>query len=337
VSFIWPTMLLSVALVPFGVLLYRALEGRRRGAMTRAGLGLGAGTIRRPLGARGRIPAVLFVAGLTVLLVALARPQAAVSLPRTEGTVVLAFDVSGSMAADDLKPTRMEAAKAAAVDFVSHQPPGVIVGVVAFSDAGLSVQAPTSDQATVLAAINRLTPQRGTSLGQGILAALKTIAIAESGPSTDYYTNRSPAPGPTPTPAPVPPGSDTSAAIVLITDGENTQPPDPGEAAQAAADRGVRIYTVGIASAAGTTLDINGFKVHTQLDASTLQRIADVTGGTYYAAEDGADLQKVYDDLATRLIVKPQMIEVTALFAGASILLLALGGISSLAWLGRLP
>jgi Ca-activated chloride channel family protein len=207
--------------------------------------------------------------------------------------------------------------------------------VVAFSDAGLAVQAPTSDQAAVLAAINRLTPQRGTSLAQGIGAALNTIAIAENGPGTDYYTNRSAAP--TATPAPVAPASHTSAAIVLITDGENTQPPDPGPAAQAAADRGVRIYTVGIASAAGTTLDINGFQVHTQLDASTLQRIADVTGGAYYAAEDGADLHKVYDDLATRLVVKPQMIEVTALFAGASILLLALGGITSLAWLGRLP
>jgi Ca-activated chloride channel family protein len=335
VSFIWPVMLVAVLLVPLGVLLYRALEGRRRDAMTRAGLGLGEGTIRRPLGVRGRIPAVLFVAGLVVLMVALARPQAAVNLPRTEGTVVLAFDVSGSMAADDLKPTRMEAAKAAAKDFVARQPPGVIIGVVAFSDAGLSVQAPTNDQAAVLAAIKRLTPQRGTSLGQGILAALNTIAIAENGPTTDYYTNGSPAP--TATPAPVPPASDTSAAIVLITDGENTAPPDPVAAAQAAADRGVRIDTVGIASAAGTTLDINGFKVHTQLDAATLQRIADVTGGTYYAAEDGADLHKVYDDLATRLVVRPQMIEVTGLFAGASILFLALGGITSLAWLGRLP
>jgi Ca-activated chloride channel family protein len=186
VSFIWPTMLLAVALVPLGVLLYRALEGRRRDAMTRAGLGVGDGTIRRALGVRGRIPAVLFVAGLVVLMVALARPQAAVVLPRTEGIVVLAFDVSGSMAADDLKPTRMEAAKAAAVDFVSRQPPGVIVGVVAFSDAGLAVQAPTSDQAAVLAAINRLTPQRGTSLAQGIGAALNTIAIAENGPVSDY-------------------------------------------------------------------------------------------------------------------------------------------------------
>ncbi|HEY8631810.1 MAG TPA: VWA domain-containing protein, partial [Candidatus Limnocylindrales bacterium] len=271
-------MLVAVALVPLGILLYRALEGRRRRAMARGGLGVGQGMARRPGGVRARIPAVLFIAGLTVLMVALARPTAAVDLPREEGTVILAFDVSGSMAADDLKPTRMEAAKAATQDFVERQPPGVIIGVVAFSDAGLSVQAPTNDQATVLAAIKRLTPERGTSLGQGIRAALSTIATAENGPVTNYYSNRSPAP--TATPAPVPPGSHISAVIVLLTDGENTQPPDPGAAAQAAADQGVRIYTVGIGSAAGTTLDVDGFKVHTQLDAATLQHISDVTGGT---------------------------------------------------------
>jgi len=328
-------MLVAVALVPLGILLYRALEGRRRRAMARGGLGVGQGMARRPGGVRARIPAVLFIAGLTVLMVALARPTAAVDLPREEGTVILAFDVSGSMAADDLKPTRMEAAKAATQDFVERQPPGVIIGVVAFSDAGLSVQAPTNDQATVLAAIKRLTPERGTSLGQGIRAALSTIATAENGPVTNYYSNRSPAP--TATPAPVPPGSHTSAVIVLLTDGENTQPPDPGAAAQAAADQGVRIYTVGIGSAAGTTLDVDGFKVHTQLDAATLQHISDVTGGTYYAAADEQDLHKVYDELDTRLVVKPQMIEVTSLFAGASVLLLVVGGVFSLLWLGRLP
>ncbi len=328
-------MLLAVALVPLGILLYRTLEGRRRRAMARGGLGLGQGMARRPGGVRARIPAVLFVAGLTVLMVALARPTAAVDLPREEGTVILAFDVSGSMAADDLKPTRMEAAKAATQDFVERQPPGVVIGVVAFSDAGLSVQAPTNDQATVLAAIKRLTPERGTSLGQGIRAALSTIATAENGPVTNYYSNRSPAP--TATPAPVPPGSHTSAVIVLLTDGENTQPPDPGAAAQAAADQGVRIYTVGIGSAAGTTLDVDGFKVHTQLDAATLQHISDVTGGTYYAAADEQDLHKVYDELDTRLVVKPQTIEVTSLFAGASVLLLVVGGVFSLLWLGRLP
>ena len=334
-SFIWPPMLVAVALVPLGILLYRALEGRRRRAMARGGLGVGQGMARRPGGVRARIPAVLFIAGLTVLMVALARPTAAVDLPREEGTVILAFDVSGSMAADDLKPTRMEAAKAATQDFVERQPPGVVIGVVAFSDAGLSVQAPTNDQATVLAAIKRLTPERGTSLGQGIRAALSTIATAENGPVTNYYSNRSPAP--TATPAPVPPGSHTSAVIVLLTDGENTQPPDPGAAAQAAADQGVRIYTVGIGSAAGTTLDVDGFKVHTQLDAATLQHISDVTGGTYYAAADEQDLHKVYDELDTRLVVKPQMIEVTSLFAGASVLLLVVGGVFSLLWLGRLP
>jgi Ca-activated chloride channel family protein len=338
-SFIWPSMLFAIALVPFGVVLYRVLDGRRRRAMVGGGFGLTSGTVHRPLGARARIPAALFVAGLVVLTVGLARPQAAVSLPTNEGTVILAFDVSGSMAADDLKPTRLDAAKAASVAFVQRQPAGVVIGVVAFSDAGLSVQAPTSDQAAVLAAIKRLTPQRGTSLGQGIRAALSTIAIAENGPSTDYYSNRSPDPSASaaPTLPPVAPGSHRSAIVVLMTDGENTAPPEPQAAAQAAADAGVRVYTVGIGSAAGTTLDVNGFKVHTQLDATTLQQISDTTGGAYFAAEDDAGLAKVYDEVDTKLVVKPQQIEVTALFAGASAVLLALGGLTSLAWLGRLP
>jgi Ca-activated chloride channel family protein len=337
-SFIWPSMLLAVVLVPLGVLLYRALDARRRRAMIGGGFGLAQGTVHRPLGVRARIPAVLFVAGLVVLTVGLARPQAAVSLPRQEGTVILAFDVSGSMAADDLKPTRLDAAKAASAAFVQRQPAGVVIGVVAFSDAGLSVQAPTSDQAAVLAAIKRLTPERGTSLGQGIRAALSTIAIAENGSPNDYYS-RSPNPSASaaPTLPPVPAGSHTSAIVVLLTDGENTAPPQPQDAAQAAADAGVRVYTVGIGSAAGTTLDVDGFKVHTQLDATTLQQISDMTGGSYFAAEDEDGLAKVYDEVDTKLVVKPQQIEVTALFAGASALLLALGGLTSLAWLGRLP
>jgi Ca-activated chloride channel family protein len=328
-------MLLSVALVPLGVLLFRFVDRRRRRAMLGSGLGLGHGMVRQPTGIRARIPAVLFVAGLTVLMVALARPQATIGLPREEGIVILAFDVSGSMAADDLKPTRMEAAKAATQAFIERLPPGVVVGVVAFSDAGLSVQAPTNDQATVLAAIRRLTPARGTSLAQGIVASLNTIALVENGPTTNFYSNRSPSP--TASLAPVAPGSDASAVIVLLTDGENTVPPDPMAAAQAAADRGVRIATVGIGSAAGTTLDVEGFQVHTQLDAATLQRISDLTGGSYYAAEDEGDLHQVYDDLSGRLVVRQEAIEVTPILAGVSVLLLVTGGLISLLWLGRLP
>lgn len=335
-SFIWPQLLLSLALIPLGALLYGAIARRRTRLVTaRGGIGFMQAPTAKRAGLRGRIPALLFLAGFAVLAVALARPQAALSLPHLEGTVILAFDVSGSMAADDVEPTRMEAAKAATLAFVQSQPASVVIGVVAFSDSGLSVQAPTSDQTNVLAAINRLTPERGTSLAQGIAASLTAITVAEAGPNVDFYTNRSPEP--TETPAPVPPGTHTSAVIVLLTDGENNEQPDPAEAAQAAADQGVRIYTVGIGSAAGTTLDMNGFRVHTQLDEEALKQIAEVTGGTYYSADNELDLRSVYDDLDTQLVTRPELIEVTAIFAGAGILLLMAGSLAALYWLGRLP
>ncbi len=335
-SFIWPPVLSAVLLVPLGVLLYRAIEGRRRRrAAALGGLGLAPAGRRRAQGIRTRIPLLLFLAAFTILTVALARPQAAVPLPRAEGTVILAFDVSASMTADDLKPSRMDAAKAAAKAFVGRQPAGVVIGIVAFSDAGISVLVPSNDQAAVSAAIDRLTPGHGTSLGQGILAALNAVAQAESDTPADYYSNRSPAPSPSATP--VPPGSHGSAVIVLLSDGENNEQPDPLAIAQTAADRGIRIDTVAVGSAAGTTLDLNGFKVHTQLDAATLQAVARITDGTYYAAADATQLHAIYEHLDTRLVVKSEQIEVTALFAGASILLLVAGGATSLAWLGRLP
>lgn len=338
-SFIWPQLLVGLILLPLGILAYQAVAIRRRRTMTSVGFGPGPATsgvpVRRRVRLRTSLPGALFVAGLAVLLVALARPQATIELPRAEGTVILAFDVSESMAADDLKPTRMAAAKAATTTFVQAQPAGVAIGVVAFSDAGLSVQAPTDDQGAVLAAINRLQPERGTSLGQGIAASLSAIAAAENPPPIDYYSSRTPAP--TASPTPVPPGSDSSALIILLTDGENTQPPNPATAAQVAANRGVRIDTVGIGSAAGATLTVGGFKVHTQLDEAALQQVSQVTGGTYFSAANAQDLTKVYADLASRLVVKPQLIELTALFAAGATLLLVLGAVASLAWLGRLP
>ncbi len=285
-----------------------------------------------------RIPGLLIVVGLTVMAVALARPQAVVSLPQEQGTVILAFDVSGSMAATDLTPTRMDAAKAAAKDFVARQPATVTVGVVAFSDSGVSVQEPTNDQASVLAAIDRLVPQRGTSVAEGILASLKAISVAEAGPyANNYYSNASPGAGPTPTPTPVPAGMHAPASIVLLSDGENNENPDPAAAAQAAANQGVRIYTVGIGSPNGTTVTINGFQLHTQLDQATLQGIAQVTGGTYFGATDTAQLKSVYDNLDTQVVIQPQLTEITAIFAGLSLLMLLAGSAGSLLWLGRLP
>ena len=331
-TFAWPWALFALALIPAGLLAYRAIDRRRRrkaaafGATTRPNA--------RP-GVRTTVPAVLIVAGLVTMVFALARPQGQVDIPRQEATVILAFDISRSMAATDLAPTRMEAAVSAATDFVRQQPAGVVVGVVAFSDSGVSVQQPTSDQETVIAAIARLKPQRGTSLGRGIEASLAAIDRAFAGPTVDYYSNRSPAP--TPTRTAVPAGTHAPAVIVLLTDGEDNQGPDPLEAARAAADQGIRIFTVGIGSESGATLDLDGFQVHTRLDAATLRTIADDTGGIYYGAQDAETLHAIYGQIDTALVVRTEDIELTAIFAAVSLLLLLAGAFASFALSGRLP
>ena len=334
-SFIWPVLLLSLFAVPFLISLYLWTQRRRKRLAARygqLGLTLVAG---RELGWRRHIPIALFLTGLTILLIALARPQAVISLPRIEGLVMLTFDVSGSMAADDLKPTRLEAAKEAARSFVLSQPPSVQIGVVSFSDSGFTVQVPTNDQAVVLATIDRLKPERGTSLGNGILIALDAIATAQAGDTSSFYTNLTLTP--TPTPTPLPKGMYTSAAIVLLTDGENTTSPDPIEAAQTAADRGVRIHTVGIGSAAGSILKIEGYSIRSQLDEGMLQQISRLTAGTYYNAESAQELLDVYNNLNPQLVIKPEEMEVTAVLAGVSIVILLVGAAFSLMWFSRLP
>ena len=338
--FIWPIMLFLLLLIPLGVVLYVRMQRRqRRLAATYGSFGLGQQATGRRLGSRRHIPIILFLIGLTILILAVARPQTVVSLPRIEGNVILAFDVSGSMAADDLKPTRMEAAKAAARDFIATQPPSVRIGVVSFSESGFSVQAPTDDQGAVLAAINRLTPQRGTSLGFGISTALDAIAAAEAPEKPRFYSNLTPTPEgtPVPTPTPVPPGTHTSSVIVLLTDGENNASPDPLQAAQTAADRGVRVYTIGIGSAEGSILKIEGLTIRSRLNEELLQQIAQLTKGEYFNAENEQDLQAIYHNLNPQLVIKPEKTEITSLFAGAGILILLIGGIVSLLWFSRLP
>jgi len=337
-SFIWPQMLPVLLLIPVGIAISLVIDGKRRNRLAAYGVSGGSGITRRRLGIRHRIPALMAVVGLTLMALAMSRPQAVVPLPRTEGTVILAFDISASMSATDLTPTRMDAAKAAAKDFVSRQPSSVTIGVVAFSDSGIAVQTPVTDRDTILAAIDRLSPEKGTSVARGIQASLNAIAVAEAGPfAGNYYSNQSPAPTPTPTPTPVPSGTHAPAAIVLLSDGENNESPDPFAAAQAAADMGVRIYTVGLGSAAGTTLNLDGFQVFTQLDQATLQQISQTTGGTYYGPADAQQLRSIYDNLDTQLVVQPQETEVTSLVAGLGLLMLLAGGLTSLLWLGRLP
>lgn len=334
-TFIWPAFLLSLVIIPVLIIFYARLQKRRKQISDQYGqFGAMRAASGRGPGIRRHVPPAIFLLGLTILLVSLARPQTVVSLPRVEGTVLLAFDVSGSMAATDLKPSRMEAARQAAQDFVQRQPPSVQMGVVAFSDSGISVQIPTNERDLVLAALNRLSPQRGTSLGRGIEAALTAIN-EDDAPPQRFLTNITPTP--TPIPTPMPKGVYRPAVIVLLSDGENNESPDPLAVAQKAADQGIRIYTVGIGSPAGTNLHINGITVHTQLYEEPLRQIARITGGTYFNAKNEQELIAIYDHLAPELVIKPEKMEVTSLFAGISILTLLIGGAFSFYWFNRLP
>jgi Ca-activated chloride channel family protein len=298
-SFIWPTLLLALFCVPLLVLLYLQLQGRRRRFAARYGsLGLVHDAMGSGIGFRRHIPATIFLGGITILIFSLARPQATISVPKIEGTVILTFDVSGSMAADDFQPTRMEAAKAAANQFVYNQPTGVAIGVVVFSDGGISVQPPTHDRAETLTTIERLVPRRGTSVGNGILVALNTIAVDAGDPPILKTSGSSETiPSENVEPVPAPQGWYPSAVIVLLTDGENNQEPDPVMAAELAADLGVRVYAVGIGSPEGAIIEVEGFSVHTRLDEPMLQFLAAETGGVYYNAVDEEQLRKIYDDL----------------------------------------
>jgi Ca-activated chloride channel family protein len=338
-SFLWPAVLLLLLAIPVGVALYVTRERHRRqriaAAIGRLQPASSVGREGRGAILRRRIPGALMVAGLVVLVVAMARPQSVIGVPRFEGTVILAFDVSGSMAATDMEPTRMEAAKAAARTFVSRQPTSILVGVVAFSDSGFSMLVPTEDQAQVLSAIDRLGPERGTSIARGIVTSMMALAAAERDPEAGYYTNKSPEPEPMP--PLVAPGTYAPAAIVLLTDGENNQQPDPLEAANAAAERGIRIFPVGLGTKAGTTIEVEGFRVHSRLDEPSLRQIAQVTDGAYYAAAAPEELVRIYDDIETRFVIRPEATEITSFMAGAGLLILLLGALGGLLWLGRVP
>ncbi|MFC1976006.1 VWA domain-containing protein [Chloroflexota bacterium] len=338
-SFIWPFMLFSLLLIPVLIGLYFRLLQRRRQAVAALGpLGMVQNSTGRELGQRRHLPPLLFLFGLTLLLLGLARPEMIVNLPRIEGTVILAFDVSSSMMADDLEPTRIEAAKAAAQAFVENQPSTIMIGVVAFSNGGLVVQPPTNDQAAVLTTIERLSPEGGTSLGHGIFTSLNAIAgeaISIDVPSNDEASDDDSAPEASGQPIQI--GDYSSAVILLLSDGENTGPPDPMEVAQVAAEAGVRIYPVGIGSPQGTVLQIDGFNILTQLNETTLQEIASLTNGFYYRAEDEESLQEIYENIDVQLTITGEKMEVTSIVAGVSLLLLLIGGALSLLWFGRVP
>ncbi len=332
--FLWPIMLWLLLLIPALVALYILAQRRRqRYALRYASLTLVKDSVGRGPGFRRHIPPALFLSGMAVMIVAVARPYTLVTMPSQEGTVILTMDVSGSMQADDLKPSRIEAAKSAARSFVEKQPSGVRIGIVSFSDNAFLVQAPTDDKAAIIAAINRLTPLRGTAIGRGLLTSVD--AIFEEANTEAGQTNT--ASDPTPTPTPVPQGVYEPAIIVLLSDGESNQGPRPLDVIDQVAARGVRVYTVGVGTTTGTVLHIQGRSIRTRLDEETLKRVASATGGAYYSATTEKDLVAIYDNLSTHLVFKKEQTEATALFTGVAIALSLMGGCLSLFWFNRLP
>jgi Ca-activated chloride channel homolog len=333
-SFIWPSFLIFLLFVPLLLWAYFRMEQRRRSFASRFGsLGVIRNASGRDASGTRLVPVTFFLSGIAVLLFSMARPQATVSLPRLEGTVILTFDVSGSMFAEDLKPNRMEAAKAAASQFVENQPDSVAIGVVAFSDGGITVQAPTNNHEETLATISRLVPRRGTSIANGILVSLNTIALDAGDPAILKSSGTSESQEPVEAPE----GWYPSAVIVLLSDGENNQEPDPLLAADLSADLGVRVYTVGIGSPEGSTITVEGFTVHSRLDEGLLRAISDDTGGRYYNASNEEELFSIYNDLQPKLAIKTEEMEITSIFAAVGMLALLIGGALSLMWFGRVP
>ena len=329
VTFVWPWVLLSLLAVPLCLFLYLRLQRKRSMAAERLGaLGGILGGTAVMAGKRRHIPPVILLIAVAFLAAASARPHVSIPLPRLEGTMMLAMDVSSSMAADDVQPSRLEAAKLTAKALVEQRPAGALVGVVAFGQGGLIVQSPTDDVEALNATIDRLTPDHGTSLARGILTALHSITSAT--PETRSEQPSLEAAGSSP-------DSYASAIIVLLTDGENTESIDPIEAAQIAIERGVRVHTVGIGTQDGTTVEVEGFNLFTQLNEPVLEEIALQTEGTYFSLSDIEGISAIYDDLNKEFTVEPREIEVTSLVGAFSAFLLVAGGALSLFWFGRTP
>jgi Ca-activated chloride channel family protein len=372
-KFEWPELLALLGLVPLLVAAYVWLLRRRKKAVLRfASLSLVRVAMGRSRNWRRHVPPALFLLAVTALLLAAARPTAIVSVPSQHESVILAIDVSGSMRARDVEPDRITAAQAAARAFIAERPANTRVGVVSFAATAQLAQQPTRTREEALAAIDRFQLQRGTAIGSGILVALKAIfpdvqfdlraGNPRRDPKADARDGKAgrrgasgegeqaaraaeagkadkgaeAAKGAKDAAKAVAPGSYASAAIILLTDGQSNVGPDPVEAARMAAERGVRIYTVGFGTIKGETLSTEGWSGRVRLDEETLKTIANVTRGEYMHAASASELAQVYRKLGSKLVFERREMEVGGLFAAAAAVLVMLAAGLSMLWFRRL-
>jgi Ca-activated chloride channel family protein len=341
--FLWPQYLwLMPALALLPVLYVWLLRRRRKAAVRFSSLG----AIRAAAAGRNwrrHVPPALLLLACSVLLLAAARPVARVPLPWARSTIMLAMDVSLSMSVSDVKPTRLAAAQEAAKSFLRDLPQQIEVGLVTFAGSSQVAQRATLDRASLVAAIDAFQMQYGTAVGNAIVQCLAEL-FPDQGIDVGEMTFGSKRQGRSlddkakPPPkqiTPVAPGSYNSAAIILLSDGRRTTGVDTLEAAKMAADRGVRVYVVGLGTADGAVPMGEYMSIYLQLDEPTLREVARMTGGEYHHAGTAESLRSVYENLGSRLEVLTRETELTGLLALVSAMLaLAAAGLSVL-WFGR--
>lgn len=350
-EFLWLLLLIPLFIVGYILILRR----RNQYALRYASLSIVKEALGKGPGKRRHIPPAFFLLGLALMFIAAARPYGTITLVKQQATVILAIDVSRSMRANDLQPNRIEAAKAAARAFVELQDENVRIGIVSFSGNAALVQAPTNDREAVLAAINRLTLQNSTAIGSGILTSLEAIFEKPADLNQPVLSDDEVLGAPTPTPTPVAPGAHVPATIILLTDGQNRTGPLPVDAARIARDRGVRVFTIGVGTTQGGTVQLQpdrapvfgggqgfggggfGGGFRTVLDEETLKRVAALTDGQYYHASDSESLLAIYKNLDKELITTRAEEEVAVFFTAGAVVCLLIGGVLSMLWFSRLP
>lgn len=340
--FLWPQYLWLMLAVPMLPAAYLWMLRRRGKAAVRfTHLGLARAAAGRSW--RRHVPPVLLLAAFALLLLAVARPVAKVSMPWARATIILAMDVSLSMRVTDVKPNRMVAAQEAAKTFLAELPKSIEVGLVTFAGSTQVAQAPTLDRAALVAAIDSFQMQRATAVGDAIVVSLAEL-FPDHGIELGRMTFGAPPRARSlddkarPAPkefTPVAPGSFPSGAIILLTDGRRTTGIDTLEAAKMAADRGVRVYVVGLGTVEGSASWTEGMPIYLQLDEPTMREVARMTGGEYHFAGTAEMLRTVYENLSGRLQVQTRETEVSGLLALCAALLAATGAALSVMWFGR--
>jgi len=343
-NLLWPGFLLLLGLIPIIVGVYIwILRRRKRNAIRYSSLSLVRAAMPKQSNWRRHLPVALFLLGLTSLVVALGRPVASVVVPSGQATIVLAMDISGSMCSTDIEPNRLLAAEDAALEFIHNQHSNTQIGVVVFAGFAEIIQPPTRDQDALESAIRGLDVARRTAIGSGILRSLDAISeVDESIPPTDLSTlSSSPI-------NPIPPGTYAPHIIVLLTDGASNAGPWPLDAAQQAADRGVRVYTIGFGTDEGAPFAFcdnwffsgggfgggfgGGGGFRRGIDEQTLIDIAELTGGEYYQATSASELNEVFENLPTYLITKRETMEVSFAFTALGALLAGVAILLSMLW-----